>query len=141
MVPFFNLGVSWKLCKQLSDWSFIIKIWLHVKFTGGDQANTTAKSNQNQTGNVTPPVLGDVGGAGLPGINQMFTGIADASLANHLMQNPAISEIMQSLLSNPEYMKQIVNLNPQLLSMTELNPQMREMLQNPEVLRQLTSRK
>ncbi|KAK4801573.1 hypothetical protein SAY86_022060 [Trapa natans] len=107
--------------------------------TGGAQANTIARLNQNQTGNVTSPALGDLRGAGLPGMDQMFTGIPDASLLNQLMQNPAVSQMMQSVFSNPEYVNQILNSNPQLRSMVELNPQLREMLQNPELLRQLTS--
>ncbi|PQQ18358.1 ubiquitin domain-containing protein DSK2a-like [Prunus yedoensis var. nudiflora] len=47
--------------------------------------------------------------------------------------------MMQSMLSNPQYMNQIMSLNPQLRGMVDLNPQLREMMQNPELLRQLTN--
>ncbi|GAB2267548.1 Ubiquitin domain-containing protein DSK2a [Dionaea muscipula] len=47
--------------------------------------------------------------------------------------------MMQSVLSNPQYLNQLLNTHPQLRSMSQLNPQFREMLQNPELLRQLTS--
>lgn len=83
-----------------------MKKWSHVKSTGGAQANSTARSNQ--TGNVTPPVLGGLRGPGLPEMDQMFNGIPDASLLNQFLQNPAISQTMQSLLSNPEYVNQVL---------------------------------
>ncbi|PWA84495.1 hypothetical protein CTI12_AA130900 [Artemisia annua] len=63
------------------------------------------------------------------------TGMADMS-----QLIPAISMMMQRLLlSNPQYMKQIIDQNPQLQSMFDSNPQFREMMQNPEVVRRLTS--
>ncbi|KAM2219007.1 hypothetical protein TB2_017851 [Malus domestica] len=63
----------------------------------------------------------------------------DSNLLNQLMQNPAVSQIMQSLLSNPEYMNEILGSNPQLRSMLDSNSYLREMMQNPEFLRQLAS--
>ncbi|XP_076912886.1 ubiquitin domain-containing protein DSK2b-like [Bidens hawaiensis] len=75
------------------------------------------------------------GGLGLPGLDRP-SNMPDMS---QLLQNPAISQMMQSLLSNPQYMQQIVNQHPQLRSLYDSNPQFREMMQNPEVLRQLTS--
>ncbi|KAK1437834.1 hypothetical protein QVD17_03634 [Tagetes erecta] len=89
---------------------------------------------QTNAGTRAPNVSG-LGGPGLPGLDRPG-GMADMS---QLMQNPAISQMMQSLLSNPQYMDQIVNQNPQLRSMFDANPQLREMMQNPEILRQLTS--
>ncbi|CAL5321545.1 unnamed protein product [Camellia sinensis] len=103
---------------------------------GGSQANTTARSNP--TADARPPGIGGLGGLGLPDLERMF-GVPDPSAMNQLLQNPAVSQMMQSLLSNPQYMNQFLGLNPQLRSMLDLNPQLREMLQNPEVLRQLTS--
>ncbi|PWA98145.1 hypothetical protein CTI12_AA004380 [Artemisia annua] len=49
---------------------------------------------------------------------------------------PAISMIMQSLLSNTQFMEQIIDQNPQL---HDYIPQLTEMMQNPEVVRRLTS--
>ncbi|PWA95939.1 anamorsin [Artemisia annua] len=62
--------------------------------------------------------------AGMPDVSQLI---------------PATSMIMQSLLSNPQYMKQIIDQDPQLQSMFDSNPQFREVVQNPEVVRRLTS--
>ncbi|PWA75214.1 ubiquitin family protein [Artemisia annua] len=94
-----------------------------------------AGGGQTNAGTRAPNVSG-LGGLGLPGLDRPAEGMPDMS---QLMQNPAISQMMQSLLSNPQYMEQIIGQNPQLRSMFDSNPQLREMMQNPEVLRQLTS--
>ncbi|KAI3728993.1 hypothetical protein L6452_17638 [Arctium lappa] len=99
---------------------------------GGAQTNTGTRSN---LGDARAPPISGLGGLGLPGLDRT-TGMPDL---NQLMQNPAVSQMMQSLLSNPQYMEQVVSQNPQLRSMFDSNPQLREMMQNPEVLRQLTS--
>ncbi|PON66245.1 Ubiquilin [Parasponia andersonii] len=104
---------------------------------GGTQTNTT---RPNRAGDVRPPNVAGLGGLGLPNLEQMLTGgLPDTTQMNQLLQNPAISQMMQSMLSNPQYMNQILNLNPQLRGMVDLNPQLREMMQNPEILRQLTN--
>ncbi|KAM1813322.1 hypothetical protein ACFX11_027146 [Malus domestica] len=63
----------------------------------------------------------------------------DSNLLNQLMQNPAVSQIMQSLLSNPQYMNEILGSNPQLRSMLDTNSSLREMMQNPEFVHHLDS--
>ncbi|KAF8410306.1 hypothetical protein HHK36_002832 [Tetracentron sinense] len=104
---------------------------------GGAQTNPTTRSNPAVDARAT--AIGGLGALGLPEMEHMFGGMQDASLANQFMQNPAMSQMMQSLLSNPQYMNQILGLNPQLRSMLDSNSQLREMMQNPEFLRQLTS--
>ncbi|KAL9353931.1 hypothetical protein Peur_051901 [Populus x canadensis] len=106
---------------------------------GGTQTNSTTRPNP--AGNVRASGLGDLGlgGLGLPGMESMFNGMPDSNQMNQLLQNPAVSQMMQTVLSNPEYMNQMLNFNPQLRSMVDSNPQLREMMQNPELLRQLTS--
>uniref|UniRef100_A0A5B6ZV09 Putative ubiquitin domain-containing protein DSK2b-like n=1 Tax=Davidia involucrata TaxID=16924 RepID=A0A5B6ZV09_DAVIN len=100
----------------------------------GTQTNTTTRSNT--TDNARPPALGGLGGLGPP---NMLGAMQDTASLNQFMQNPAVSQMMQSLLSNPQYMNQILGFNPQLRSMLDANPQLREMMQNPEFVRQLTS--
>ncbi|XP_059282685.1 ubiquitin domain-containing protein DSK2b-like [Lycium ferocissimum] len=110
--------------------------------TGAAQANTTARSNTAGDTRAAPPGLG---GLASPGLEQMLGGMPgiggmpDTTSLNQMMQNPAVSQMMQSLLSNPQYMNQVLGLNPQLRSMLDSNPQLREMMQNPEFIRQLTS--
>ncbi|XP_060191457.1 ubiquitin domain-containing protein DSK2b-like isoform X1 [Lycium barbarum] len=103
--------------------------------TGGAQMNTTARSNA--AGDTRAPPVGGLGA--LPDLQRMLGGMPDASSVNQLMQNPAMSQMMQSVLSNPQYMNQIMGLNPQLRSMLDSNSHLREMMQNPEFIRQLTS--
>ncbi|KAL5562352.1 hypothetical protein UlMin_032099 [Ulmus minor] len=100
--------------------------------TGGTQTNAT---RPNRAEPRAPGVAG-LGGLGLPNMEQMFTGMPDPSAMNQLLQNPAVSQMMQSMLSNPQYMNQMLNSNPQLRGMVDGN-QLREMMQNPELLRQL----
>ncbi|CAN4109784.1 unnamed protein product [Withania somnifera] len=104
--------------------------------TGAAQANPTARSNT--TGNTRAAPLG-LGGLASPGLEQMLGGMPDTTSLNQMMQNPAISQMMQSLLSNPQYMNQVLGMNPQLRSMLDSNPRLREMMQNPEFIHQLTS--
>nr|KJB32741.1 hypothetical protein B456_005G258800 [Gossypium raimondii] len=104
---------------------------------GGAQTNTAARSNPAT--DARTPGIGGLGGLGLPDMPPMLNGMPDASQLTQLLQNPAISEMMRSVASNPQYMNQIMNLNPQLHGMFDSNPQLREMMQNPEVLRQMFS--
>ncbi|XP_051144913.1 ubiquitin domain-containing protein DSK2b-like [Andrographis paniculata] len=103
--------------------------------TGGPQTNNATRTNP--TGEARAPPVAGLGGLGLPELERM--GIPDSSSFSQLLQNPAVGQMMQSLLSNPQYLDQILGLNPQLRSMFDMNPQLREMMQNPEVLRELAS--
>ncbi|GMH16329.1 hypothetical protein Nepgr_018170 [Nepenthes gracilis] len=98
---------------------------------GGTQTNSAPRSTPSGDARTTL--------AGLSGLGSLPDGPPDAALLTQLLQNPAISQMMQSLLSNPQYMNQIFNTHPQLRAMSDLSPQFREMMQNPEVLHQLTS--
>ncbi|KAJ6759966.1 UBIQUITIN DOMAIN-CONTAINING PROTEIN DSK2A-RELATED [Salix purpurea] len=105
--------------------------------TGGTQTNSTLRPNP--VGRASGLGGLGLGGLGLPGMDNLLNSMPDSNQMNQLLQNPAVSQMMQSLLSNPEYMNQMLNFNPQLRSMIDSNPQFREMMQNPELLRQLTS--
>ncbi|KAH9620770.1 hypothetical protein KSS87_005483 [Heliosperma pusillum] len=107
--------------------------WSHTP--GGTQTNSAQRTNPSGDARAAP--LGGL--SSLSELDQMLGGVPDLSSVSQIMQNPAMSQMMQSMLSNPQYLSQIVNMNPQLRAMTESNPQLREMMQNPEVLRQLAS--
>ncbi|XVF00767.1 hypothetical protein REPUB_Repub04eG0029700 [Reevesia pubescens] len=111
--------------------------WSNTAGGGGTQTNATARSNP--ASDARTPGIGGLAGLGLPDLPPMLNGMPDASQLTQMLQNPAISQMMQSMVSNPQYMNQIMNLNPQLRGMFDLNPQLREMMQNPEVLRQMFS--
>jgi ubiquilin len=113
--------------------------------TGGQ---TTAPGRTNVGGDARSPglgglgglgSLGGLGGLGMLGADSPLGATPDASQLSQLLQNPAISQMMQSVFSNPQYMNQLMSLNPQLRSMLDSNPQLREMMQNPDFLRQFSS--
>lgn len=103
---------------------------------GGAQTNNAPRTSP-AAADARPPPLGGLGS--LPELGSMLGGVPDASMMNQMLQNPAVSQMMQSLLSNPQYMNQIFNMSPQLRAMSDSNPQLRELMQNPDLLRQLTS--
>uniref|UniRef100_A0A7I4EFD6 Uncharacterized protein n=1 Tax=Physcomitrium patens TaxID=3218 RepID=A0A7I4EFD6_PHYPA len=74
------------------------------------------------------PDLGTMGGSG---------GLMDPAMIQQMLQNPQIQEMMQGILSNPAYMNQIMNMQPQLRAMLNQNPHFRDMMQNPDFIRQM----
>lgn len=100
--------------------------------TGSAQANATTRSN--------PAGLSALGGLGSnPEFEGLLGSMPDIASVGQMLQNPAMSQMMQSVLSNPEYMNQILGLNPQMRTMMDSNPQLRDMMGNPDFIRQLTS--
>jgi len=68
------------------------------------------------------------------------SGMPDPALLNQLMQNPAISQMMQSMLSNPQTLSQILGAanTEQRGGMPDMNS-LRDVMQNPEFLRLFSS--
>nr|GEV20457.1 hypothetical protein [Tanacetum cinerariifolium] len=97
-----------------------------------DQTETTPPSNCGGHINAAAARAPNVSGLGGLGLHRLTGGMTD-------MLCPAISQMIQTLLSTPHIMDQIIGQNPQLQSIFHSNPQLREMMQNPEVVRQLTS--
>ncbi|XP_068640392.1 ubiquitin domain-containing protein DSK2a-like [Aristolochia californica] len=112
--------------------------WSNTNAAGATQTNSATGSTNPSEGTRAPGVAG-LGGLGLRDLERVVGGTQDSSLVNQFMQSPAMSQIMQNIFSNPQYMNQILGLNPQLRSMMESNSQLREMMQNPEFIRQMTS--
>lgn len=79
--------------------------YIILNFLGGTQTNSAPRVNPS--GDARPPPLGGL--SSLPEMDRMFGGVPDASAMNQLMQNPAVSQMMQSMLSNPQYMNQVTN--------------------------------
>ncbi|KAJ1403863.1 Ubiquitin-like domain superfamily [Sesbania bispinosa] len=105
--------------------------------TGGTQSNTRRSTTGGDARQQTPTPTG-LGGLGLPDLEGMLSGTPDAALLTQLMQNPAISQMMQSILSNPQTMNQILGFNAEQRGMPDLNS-LREVMQNPEFLRLFSS--
>merc|ERR1719334_2619729 len=54
-------------------------------------------------------------------------------MLRQVLDNP----LTQSLMSNPDVIRQMLESNPQMQEVMERNPEIRQMLNNPEVLRQM----
>ncbi|XAR73687.1 hypothetical protein NMG60_11007750 [Bertholletia excelsa] len=106
---------------------------------GARGAQTNSAQRSAPAGDVRIPAPAGLGGLGFPELERMFSSTQDTASLSQFVQNPAVSQMMQSLLSNPQYMNQILGLNPQMRSILDSNAQFREMMQNPEFIRQLTS--
>ena len=78
-----------------------------VYVAGGAQNNTRRSSTTGVDARQQGPT--GLGGLSLPDLENMLGGNAmpDASLLTQLMQNPAISQMMQSMLSNPQTLNQV----------------------------------
>ncbi|XP_012574606.1 ubiquitin domain-containing protein DSK2b-like isoform X2 [Cicer arietinum] len=103
--------------------------------TGGAQTNARRPAAGGEARQQTPTGLG---GLGMPDLEGMLGGMPDPASLTQLMQNPAISQMMQSILSNPQTMNQILGMNTDQRGMPDLNS-MREVMQNPEFLRMFSS--
>ncbi|KAK0580869.1 hypothetical protein LWI29_007276 [Acer saccharum] len=103
---------------------------------GGTQTNTNARPNS--AGDARAQGLGGLGELGVPGMEQLLTGgMPDTSQLDQLFQNPALMQLTQSLLSNPQYMNQLHGDGG--TGTIDLNSRVRELMQDPELLRQLSS--
>lgn len=78
---------------------------MNLAAAGGTQTNT---ARSNLTGDARPQAPAGLGGLGLPEFEGMLGGMQDTSSLNQIMQNPAISQMMQNLLSNPQFVNQVV---------------------------------
>ncbi|CAD6201809.1 unnamed protein product [Miscanthus lutarioriparius] len=93
----------------------------------------------SNTRSTTAGGLGGLGSADLGSMLGASGGGSDATFLTQVLQNPTMMQMMQNIMSNPQSMNQLLNMNPNVRNMMESNTQMREMIQNPEFLHQLTS--
>ncbi|KAI8096930.1 uncharacterized protein BX664DRAFT_325211 [Halteromyces radiatus] len=106
---------------------------------------TENNNNNNNNNNMNNPfgMFGSGFGAGAMG--NSFGGAPDVNMMNQMMQNPAFTQYMSTLLQNPSVLDSIIASNPQLSAMgpqvrTMLqSPEFRQMLSNPEYLRQMAA--
>ncbi|KAG4993698.1 hypothetical protein GLYMA_11G084700v4 [Glycine max] len=110
--------------------------WSSTGTGGGGQTNTRRSTTTG--GDARQPAPTGLGGLGLPDLEGMMGGMPDTAMLTQLMQNPAISQMMQSILSNPQTMNQILGVNNEQRGMPDLNS-LREVMQNPEFLRLFSS--
>ncbi|NXJ69040.1 UBQL1 protein, partial [Rostratula benghalensis] len=119
------------------------------------QANTTGSSATTSTSssstsipastNSNPFGLGGLGGlAGLSslGLNTSNFSELQSQMQRQLMSNPEMmiqimeNPFVQSMLSNPDLMRQLIMANPQMQQLIQRNPEISHMLNNPDIMRQ-----
>ncbi|XP_043117501.1 LOW QUALITY PROTEIN: ubiquilin-4-like [Puntigrus tetrazona] len=126
---------------------------------GPSQGNTAGTANSSPPGNLgTPQGTGPsptptqppnilAGFGDLSGLANLGMGSANfmelqQQMQRQLMSNPEmLSQIMenplvQSMMSNPDLMRQMIVANPQMQQLMERNPEISHMLNNPELMRQ-----
>ncbi|XP_028910784.1 ubiquilin-1 isoform X4 [Ornithorhynchus anatinus] len=116
--------------------------------TTGSSSSTSAPSNSNSTPistNSNPFGLGGFGGlAGLSslGLNTSNFSELQSQMQRQLMSNPEMmvqimeNPFVQSMLSNPDLMRQLIMANPQMQQLIQRNPEISHMLNNPDIMRQ-----
>ncbi|XP_063769871.1 ubiquilin-1 [Pseudophryne corroboree] len=111
-------------------------------------ASTSTTSSSTST--TTPATsttfgLGGLGGlAGLSGLGMNASNFSElqSQMQRQLMSNPEMmvqimeNPFVQSMLSNPDLMRQLIMANPQMQQLIQRNPEISHMLNNPDIMRQ-----
>ncbi|KAG9486807.1 hypothetical protein GDO78_006941, partial [Eleutherodactylus coqui] len=89
--------------------------------------------------------LGGLGGLpGLSGLGMNASNFSElqSQMQRQLMSNPEMmvqimeNPFVQSMLSNPDLMRQLIMANPQMQQLIQRNPEISHMLNNPDIMRQ-----
>ncbi|KFO97643.1 Ubiquilin-1, partial [Calypte anna] len=115
--------------------------------TGNTAATSTSSSSTSTPGSTdsNPFGLGGLGGlAGLSslGLNTSNFSELQSQMQRQLMSNPEMmvqimeNPFVQSMLSNPDLMRQLIMANPQMQQLIQRNPEISHMLNNPDIMRQ-----
>merc|ERR1711963_818026 len=122
----------------------------HLVIRSGNAGSNNRQQDQpqsNPAGNPsqTPFGLGGVGG--LSGMSNLGLGSANfmemqQRMQSGILNNPEFmrqimdSPLTQSLMSNPEIVRGLIESNPQMRQLIERNPEIGHMLNNPNIMRQ-----
>ncbi|KAL7055039.1 hypothetical protein AAHC03_024182 [Spirometra sp. Aus1] len=114
-----------------------------IKRPAGEGSSSSTETTNRAPGldlgglsSVASSVLNNPEGSG-----NLFSSMQQ-NMQRQVLQNPELlrtmveSPLVQSLMSNPEVMRSIMQANPQMRELMERNPELNRMLNNPEVLRQ-----
>ncbi|NXQ95584.1 UBQL1 protein, partial [Sagittarius serpentarius] len=133
----------------------VIKTQYRSQDHSAQQANTTGSTATTSTSNsststpastnTNPFGLGGLGGlAGLSSLGLNTSNFSDlqSQMQRQLMSNPEMmvqimeNPFVQSMLSNPDLMRQLIMANPQMQQLIQRNPEISHMLNNPDIMRQ-----
>eukprot|EP01135_Chromosphaera_perkinsii_P005626 Nk52_evm40s355 gene=Nk52_evmTU40s355 len=107
-------------------------------------ATNTTPSNTN-TNNPPPNSFGGFGGAAGAGTgsggNDLFGMLGNSGIQQDIRNNPQMMEelmnnpMLENLMTNPEFMQEMMRMNPQTRQILEAHPELNSYFQNPEVMR------
>ncbi|KAM6037230.1 ubiquilin-1-like [Chlamydotis macqueenii] len=86
--------------------------------------------------------LGGLTGLSSLGLNASNFSELQSQMQRQLMSNPEMmvqimeNPFVQSMLSNPDLMRQLIMANPQMQQLIQRNPEISHMLNNPDIMRQ-----
>ncbi|XP_071280958.1 ubiquilin-1 isoform X2 [Agelaius tricolor] len=86
--------------------------------------------------------LGGLAGLSSLGLNTSNFSELQSQMQRQLMSNPEMmvqimeNPFVQSMLSNPDLMRQLIMANPQMQQLIQRNPEISHMLNNPDIMRQ-----
>lgn len=114
--------------------------------TGSNVTNSPPPNSSPTSGTANSPFgLGGLGGlAGLSSLGLNSTNFSElqSQMQRQLLSNPEMmvqimeNPFVQSMLSNPDLMRQLIMANPQMQQLIQRNPEISHMLNNPDIMRQ-----
>lgn len=108
-------------------------------------STTSSSTSTSSTTTNAPFGLGGLGGlAGLSSLGMNASNFSElqSQMQRQLMSNPEMmvqimeNPFVQSMLSNPDLMRQLIMANPQMQQLIQRNPEISHMLNNPDIMRQ-----
>uniref|UniRef100_A0A8C5P9Q0 Ubiquilin-4 n=1 Tax=Leptobrachium leishanense TaxID=445787 RepID=A0A8C5P9Q0_9ANUR len=111
------------------------------------EPTSSAPSSTTTTTSTTSAPFGLGGLGGLAGLSSLGMNASNFSelqsqMQRQLMSNPDMmvqimeNPFVQSMLSNPDLMRQLIMANPQMQQLIQRNPEISHMLNNPDIMRQ-----
>nr|BAC33365.1 unnamed protein product [Mus musculus] len=103
-------------------------------------SNPTSGSAANSSFGVGG--LGGLAGLSSLGLNTTNFSELQSQMQRQLLSNPGMmvqimeNPFVQSMLSNPDLMRQLIMANPQMQQLIQRNPEISHMLNNPDIMRQ-----
>ncbi|KAL1785093.1 ubiquilin-1 isoform X1 [Sigmodon hispidus] len=109
-----------------------------------DSSSPNSNSTSGPAANTTFGLSGLGGLAGLSSLGLNTTNFSElqSQMQRQLLSNPEMmvqimeNPFVQSMLSNPDLMRQLIMANPQMQQLIQRNPEISHMLNNPDIMRQ-----
>lgn len=115
--------------------------------TGNNVTSSAAPDSNPTSGSAANSSFGLGGLGGLAGLSSLGLNTTNFSelqsqMQRQLLSNPEMmvqimeNPFVQSMLSNPDLMRQLIMANPQMQQLIQRNPEISHMLNNPDIMRQ-----